>query len=93
MKGNILVQKAGLSPSRIFGWFRNTFKRRPLLQTSAPASYECGKLQLNGTCVIQICLSLWVHPTPPWTDWVGTKLGTADKLTLEQSDEEKLLIA
>lgn len=27
-------------PATIFRWFRNTFKRRPLLQTSSPASYE-----------------------------------------------------
>ena len=42
-------------------WSRG-LKRRPLLQTSSPASYECSKLQLNGMCVIQNCLSLWVHP-------------------------------
>jgi len=39
-------------------------KTPSLLQTSSPASNEGSKLQLNGTCVIQNCLSLWVHPMP-----------------------------
>jgi len=34
----------------------------PSSRPHPPVSNEGSKLQLNGTCVIQNCLSLWVHP-------------------------------
>jgi hypothetical protein len=58
MQNSTSQQKhSNLQPHR--GWFRNTFKRRPLLHASSPAS----KLHLNGMCVIEHCLTAWVHPT------------------------------